>query len=139
MTTLKDKMKALSPRRRARVHARAAELIAEELSLRELRKARQKTQHRVAVALGIGQDGVSRLEQRADLLLSTLRAYIEAMGGHLEIIARFSDREPVILTGFADVSNEAPQATRGSKPRLRTNKVATSPKRRSGRRHAVLA
>jgi len=51
--------------------------------------------------LGIGQDGVSRLEKRSDLLLSTLRTYIEAMGGQLSLIAEFPDREPVTLFGLA--------------------------------------
>lgn len=50
---------------------------------------------------GITQDGVSRLEQRSDLLLSTLRKTIEAMGGNLSIIAQFPDREPVVLTGIS--------------------------------------
>ena len=48
------------------------------------------------------QDGVSRLEQRADLLLSTLRGYVEALGGSLSIVAEFPDRDPVILSGIAE-------------------------------------
>lgn len=74
----------------------------EEMTLRELRKARQLTQARVASELGITQDGVSRLEQRSDLLLSTLRKTIEAMGGSLSLVARFPDRSPVELSGIAD-------------------------------------
>jgi len=66
-------MKSLSASRRRRVEARAAELIAKEMTLRELRKARKVTQVRIARALGIRQDEVSRLEKRNDLLLSTLR------------------------------------------------------------------
>jgi DNA-binding XRE family transcriptional regulator len=100
-TTLKDKMKGLSPARRKKVEARTAELIAEEMSLRDLRRARKLTQVRMAKALGINQDSVSRLEQRSDLLLSTLRKTVEAMGGSLSIIAQFPDREPVMLTGIA--------------------------------------
>lgn len=57
----------LGPDRRRRVEERAAELIAEEMTLRELRKARRLTQAKVAAELGITQDGVSRLEQRSDL------------------------------------------------------------------------
>ena len=78
------------------------ELIAEEMTLRELRKARQLTQVNVARKLGISQDGVSRLEQRSDLLLSTLRKTVEAMGGNLSLIAKFPDRPPVELAGLAD-------------------------------------
>lgn len=53
-----------------------------------------------------GQEGVSRIEQRSDLLISTLRSYVEAMGGKLSIIAEFPDRVPVILTGLAGMDNE---------------------------------
>ena len=68
-----DRIKKLSPAQRKKVEARAAELIAEEMTLRELRHARKLTQVRVAKKLGITQDSVSRLEKRSDLLLSTLR------------------------------------------------------------------
>ena len=74
------------------------------MSLRELRQALEKTQARVAEALGIGQDGVSRLEQRSDLLISTLRDYVRAGGGDLELVERFPGRDPVILSGFAAMS-----------------------------------
>ena len=101
-SNVEDKIARLAPERRRRVEERAAELVAEEMTLRELRKARQLTQARVATELGITQDGVSRLEQRTDLLLSTLRKTIEAMGGSLSLVARFPDRPPVELSGIAD-------------------------------------
>ena len=69
-----DKISKLSPALRRKVEARAAELIAEEMTLRELRKARKLTQVRMAKTLGVTQDSVSRLEKRSDLLLSTLSA-----------------------------------------------------------------
>ena len=97
-----DIIAKLDPERRRRIEERAAELIAEEMTLRELRKARQLTQARVAAELGISQDGVSRLEQRSDFLLSTLRKTVEAMGGSLSLIARFPDRPPVELSGIAE-------------------------------------
>ena len=97
-----DIIAGLDPETRRRVEERAAELIAEEMTLRELRKARQLTQARVAAELGISQDGVSRLEQRSDLLLSTLRKTVEAMGGSLSLIAKFPDRPPVELAGIAE-------------------------------------
>jgi len=68
-----NKIKKLSPAQRKKVEARAAALIAEEMTLRELRKARMLTQVPMARALGVTQDSVSRLEKRSDLLLSTLR------------------------------------------------------------------
>ena len=100
-TNVRDTMKGLSPARRKKIEARAATLIAEEMSLRDLRQALTLTQARMAETLGIGQDGVSRLEKRSDLLLSTLRTYIEAMGGQLSLIAEFPDRAPVPLSGLA--------------------------------------
>ena len=100
--SLDDMMADLDPARRRKIEDRAAELIAEEMTLRELRKARQLTQVSVARELGISQDGVSRLEQRSDLLLSTLRRTVEAMGGRLSLIARFPDRPPVELSGIAE-------------------------------------
>jgi len=96
-----DKIGKLSPARRRKVEARAKELIAQEMTLRELRKARKLTQVRMAKALGINQDSVSRLEKRSDLLLSTLRKTVEAMGGNLSLVAEFPDRAPVVLSGIA--------------------------------------
>jgi len=100
VSTLKQRIKELSPARRQKVDARAAELAAEEMTLQELRQARKLTQVRMAKALHITQDGVSRLERRTDLLLSTLRKSVEAMGGSLSLIAEFPDREPVLLSGI---------------------------------------
>jgi len=100
--TLKDKMKELSPAQRKKIKARAAELIAEEMTLRELRRARKLTQVKMAKTLGVTQDSVSRLEKRSDLLLSTLRKTVEAMGGNLSLVAEFPDRPPVVLSGIAE-------------------------------------
>jgi len=106
MKTLDQKIKELSPARRKKVEARAAQLIAEEMSLRELRRAHKLTQERIAETLGIGQDQVSRLEQRSDLLLSTLRGYVEAMGGRLTIIAEFPHQKPVVLSGIGALETD---------------------------------
>ena len=97
-----DVISDLDPAARRKVEERAAALIAEEMTLRELRKARQLTQVTVARQLGISQDGISRLEQRSDLLLSTLRRTVEAMGGSLSLIATFPDRPPVELSGISE-------------------------------------
>ena len=97
-----EKIAGLSPTRRAKVEARAAELRAEEMTLRDLRKARNLTQVRMAEVLGINQDAVSRLEKRSDILLSTLRKTIEAMGGNLTLVAEFPDRKPVVLSHLAE-------------------------------------
>jgi len=99
---VREKIGKLNSIQRKKVAARAAELIAEEMSLRELRKARKLTQARVAKALGITQDSVSRLEKRSDLLLSTLRKTVKAMGGDLRIVAEFPDRAPVVLSDLSE-------------------------------------
>lgn len=99
---VEDKLKKLNASHRKKVEARAAELLAEEMTLRDLRKARALTQARMAEELGITQDGVSRIEKRSDLLLSTLRKTVEAMGGSLSLVAEFPDRAPVVLTGIAE-------------------------------------
>jgi len=96
-----DKIRKLSRAQRKKIETRAAEFIAEEMTLRELRRARKLTQSRVAKALGISQDSVSRLEKRSDLLLSTLRRTVQAMGGNLSLVAEFPDRAPVVLSGIA--------------------------------------
>ena len=106
MKNLERIRKDLSPARRKKIDARAAELIADEMSLRELRHALELTQKRLAEALGIGQEGVSRLEKRSDLLISTLRSCVEAMGGSLFLVAEFPDREPVLLSGIATMQTK---------------------------------
>jgi transcriptional regulator with XRE-family HTH domain len=102
MTNLERIRKEVSPARRKKVSARAAQLIAEEMTLQELRHARKLTQVRMAKALGIGQDGVSKIEKRADLMISTLRKTVEAMGGTPSLVAEFPDRELVVLSGIAE-------------------------------------
>ena len=95
-------IRKLSPAERKKVEDRGAEIIAEEMSLRDLRKARKLTQARVAKTLGITQDSVSRLEKRSDLLISTLRKTVKAMGGDVRIVAEFPDRAPVVLSELSE-------------------------------------
>ncbi len=97
-----DIIRTLSTAQRKKVEARTAELIAEEMTLQELRRARKLTQVSVAKALGITQDSVSRLEKRSDILLSTLRKTVQVMGGNLSLVAEFPDRAPVVLSGIAE-------------------------------------
>lgn len=100
MTTLREKLESLQEDERKSVERLARELIAEEMTLRDLRKARNQTQARVAKELGINQENVSRLEQRSDLLISTLSGYVAAMGGKLSLMAEFPDRPPVAIAGI---------------------------------------
>jgi len=110
--TLATKMAGLPKSRRAEIEARAAELIAEEMSLCELRKALDKTQVRIAKNLGVGQDTVSRIEQRTDMLLSTLQGFVKAMGGDLVLLAEFPDRLPVRLTTLGALGPDRTRARR---------------------------
>ncbi len=105
MTTLRNKLKKLSITRRKRINKRAKELIAEEMTLRDLRKALELTQADLGSKLHMNQEAISRLERRSDLLLSTLVSYIEAMGGELNIIAKFPHRPPIAVTGFESIKN----------------------------------
>lgn len=100
---VEDILKKLPPEEQAAIEARSRELIAEYLTLQDLRKARELTQERLAELLGIKQENVSRLEKRTDLLLSTLRGYVAAMGGRLRLVAEFPDRPPVVLTGLGSL------------------------------------
>ncbi len=123
-----DVIRELSPARRKKIEARAAELLAEEMTLRQLRNAHRKTQVELAAALGIGQEAVSRLEQRTDLLLSTLREYIGAVGGTLELVASFPDREPIIVTGLSAITEK--QKRRAPGRRTRSKRSARRPSKR---------
>jgi transcriptional regulator with XRE-family HTH domain len=104
MKTLEEKLREISPKRREKIKARTRELVAREMSLRELRHAVNKTQKTLARTLNMGQDGVSRLEKRSDLLLSTLRNYVEAVGGSLTLVAQFPDQEPIAIAGLGDIA-----------------------------------
>jgi DNA-binding transcriptional regulator YiaG len=104
--TLNQKIARLPPKRRERVKKRAAELINEEMVLKDLRKALDLTQIDIAKRLGVGQDTVSRYEQRTDMLLSTLQSYLHAMGGRMTIIAEFPDRQPVKISSLKDFDSK---------------------------------
>jgi DNA-binding XRE family transcriptional regulator len=96
-------IQSLPASRRRRIEKRAAKLIAEEMTLQELRRARAMTQVRLAKNLGVAQKQISEIEKRTDMHISTLRRSIEAMGGKLSLIAEFPDREPVVLAGIASL------------------------------------
>ena len=101
-----DLTKDFTPERRARVDARKAELRA-AMPLHELRQARAMTQKSIGEALNVNQPAVAKLERRADMYVSNLRAYIEAMGGKLNIVAEFPQGD-VTITIFADPTPDAP-------------------------------
>lgn len=103
MITHDEYMKKLSPEDRETVLAMAKELIAEEKSLREIRKAREYSQVTLSELLGMNQGDLSKFERRTDAYLSTIRRYIEAMGGSLELVATFPDTGPVKIVNIGDL------------------------------------
>jgi DNA-binding XRE family transcriptional regulator len=111
------------------VKQRTDELIDEELNLREVRRLRKLTQARLSKKLKIGQEGVSRIEKRTDLYLSTLRSYVEGVGGKLSLIVEFPDRPPVMLAGFGERANED-----RNKPKM---KAKSTVKSKAGTRRAA--
>jgi DNA-binding XRE family transcriptional regulator len=105
---LDEVMAALPKERQRRVEARAMELA----TLKALRLAALQTQEQLAAALGVGQDTISRLERRSDMLLSTLRHYVESMGGKLELVAQFPNRPPVVIKRLGAESGPRRKASR---------------------------
>jgi len=99
--TLREKM---APERQERIRKRTEELLA-ELPLQELRQARALSQKELAEVLGLNQATVSKLERRTDMYLSSLRRFVEAMGGELEISANFPEGK-VRVQLFEDLAEE---------------------------------
>jgi transcriptional regulator with XRE-family HTH domain len=129
--SLEEMLATESEEFRQSVKQRTAELIAEEMSLREMRRLRKVTQARLSKKLKIGQEGVSRIEKRTDLYLSTLRSYVEGLGGKLSLTVEFPDRAPVVLSGFGEGSE-------ASKPGKQSAKRRKTPARsKAGRRVAA--
>ena len=105
---MKKKFRDLASRtmtveQRARAASRAKALLT-EMSLAQLRKARELSQLDMAAKLKTTQSSISRLEHQADMYLSTLREYVEASGGHLDLIARYRDTEIRVIQ-FADLAS----------------------------------
>jgi DNA-binding XRE family transcriptional regulator len=117
---LEQVLAALPAKRRAKVVRRAAELA----SLKDLRQAVQLTQEELATALGVGQDTISRLEQRSDMLLSTLKRYVEAMGGKLNLVAEFPNRPPMVIDHISEHKNQKQPAKGGRTVRSQKAGVA---------------
>ena len=97
---IRDLIKSLPIAEQRAIKKRAAELMAEEMTLQELRRARAMTQIKMAKKLGIAQKQISEIEKRTDMHISTLRRSIEALGGKLSLIAEFPDRPPIVLSGI---------------------------------------
>jgi transcriptional regulator with XRE-family HTH domain len=100
----KQLTKGFSEARQARIAGRLSELKI-EMALHELRQARERSQEDLARELGVGQPAVAKLERRTDMYVSNLRRYIEALGGSLEITARFPEGS-VSINNFGELADK---------------------------------
>ena len=139
---LSEILAKLPEARRQRIQTRAAELIAEEMTLRELRKAMGKTQIQVAKLTGKPQASISRMEDQSDMLLSNLDQIVSALGGRVRILAELPGRAPVTLTGLGDLAPQGPQAaahTMSVKVHKQVTKTTAKAGSRSSRKVEELA
>lgn len=97
----------MAPESQARVEAKAQELLA-EMPLNELRQARGLSQKALAEVLHVQQPAIAKMERRTDMYISTLRSHIEAMGGQLDVVARFPDGS-VKISNFSDIESDIHQ------------------------------
>lgn len=104
--SLDAKLSELPAERRSKIDQRAQELIEQELDLGELRRALSVTQTDLAELMKVGQESISRLERRADPRISTLRSYVEALGGRLTIGVEFPGIGTITLKGLEYEKNE---------------------------------
>jgi transcriptional regulator with XRE-family HTH domain len=95
----------ISPERRAAIDEDKKKIMA-EVRLHELRKARMLSQETIAGAMGVPQSAISKLERRSDNYISTVRRYLEAMGGELHIVASFPDGNDFEIQQFSDLVEE---------------------------------
>ncbi len=100
-----DLRSRMSPQAQARAGTKAQAMLA-EMPLNELRQARGLSQKMLAEVLNVQQPSIAKMEKRTDMYLSTLRSHIEAMGGQLEVVARFPDGA-VKISNFGDLGSAA--------------------------------
>ena len=130
--------KDLSPERRERIEQRK-EQLREEMTLSELRKAFLLTQDTLATALNVKQAEISKIENRADMLMRTLRNFFQAMGGDLEVRAVFPDRT-IEIANFSFLAGKAAKPCGGRRTprtcRRKHRRGAAGASRRSSCRRA---
>lgn len=126
--TLNEVIAGLPKERRRRVEARFQELKQEVEGLGELRRVAGKAQADIASTLKIKQPSVSKIEKQADMYLSTLRSYVDAVGGQLDLVVRLPSRPPLRIQHLGDVTVERPtlrkRAVRDSARKPRTKRAA---------------
>jgi DNA-binding XRE family transcriptional regulator len=125
--TLNQVIATLPVKRRAKIERRASELA----TLKDMRQAVERTQKELAASLGVGQDTVSRIERQSDMLLSTLRRYVAAMGGTLELVAEFPNRPRMVIDQLTPARKKSPsraqaESKQGAKSRHPTKRQAAA-------------
>src|SRR6516162_1728660 len=122
---LKDVLDSLPSKRRADLDRRFKELVNEVESLKELRRISAKSQAKIAKTLKISQPAVSKIEKQTDMYLSTLRGYVEAIGGELDLVVRLPAHRPIRLPRLGEALS-APAKTGSSASRKPRKRVARS-------------
>ena len=120
-------MERFTAEERAEIDVHAERLIAEELSLRDLRKAMGKTQVQLARKLKKPQASVSRMEKQSDMLISTLDRVVHAMGGRVRIVAELPGRPPLYLTGLTGLAETKTGRIRRSPANRKRTVAAVEP------------
>ena len=115
---LSQVISALRPRRQ-RIEKRCQELKQEVEGLRELRRIAGKAQTDIAIALRIKQPSVSKIEKQADMYLSTLRGYVKAIGGELELVVRLPEQPVMRIYRLGNALGRTSRTPRGARPRRR--------------------
>lgn len=103
--TMREKVQSFSKERQENIARLAAEMVEEELTLRELRKKQRLTQEQIAQFLGVNQESISRLERRNNIYVSTLRNYIHAIGGKLHLDVELQNGETIRLVDEGEFSS----------------------------------
>lgn len=102
--TIEEVIATMSPESQARIKARSAELHAEVEGLKALRLLAERTQEQIAQGLGVKQPAVLKIERQTDLYLSTLRRFVEAAGGTLELRVQLPGSGVISLTGMGELN-----------------------------------
>src|ERR1700686_4455259 len=129
--TVGEMIDALPKHRRERIDARYREIKDEVESLREIRKVAGKAQAEIAATLRIKQPSVSKIEKQTDMYLSTLRSYVEAIGGELDLVVRLPARRERRLHRLGEVLSGPVKS--GSQPRVARSTSAKKPHKHAAR------
>jgi len=109
MKTFREKLAELPEERRSIIETEGQQLLQEYMTLQEIRKAIGLTQKEIAEAMDIEQNHVSRLERRTDMKLSTLKEFIEALGGKLKVSIEIPGKEPISISGLVGLEKDESQ------------------------------